>query len=240
MLVIGLDAAAQWKKFGYAIGHYADRRISIESAGIIGDASGLERKIGSRLRSSNDALLAIDAPLGWPKALGQVLAQHSAGDPLEPMPNELFRRVTDDYVHALIRKRPLDVGADKIARAAWRALDVLNLLRHMVGNDIPVLVEPWGRSGVAAIEVYPAATLIVHKIKASGYKDREGLDARRAIAKELEPTVAGITPYAEEADDVFDACLCLLAGLDFLENDALPPVDLGSARKEGWIWVRHP
>jgi len=239
MLVIGLDAAAQWKKFGYAIGHYADRRITIESAGILGDETGLAQKIGSHLLSSQNALVAIDAPLGWPKALGDALAHHHVGEPLALLPNELFRRMTDDYIYCLLGKRSLDVGADKIARAAWRALDVLSQLRRMVGYKIPVLVEPWGRTGWAAIEVYPAATLKAYGIKASGYKGDEGLEARRAIAKAIEPLVTGITPYAEEADDVFDACLCLVAALDFLENHAAPPEDIDLARKEGWIWVRH-
>jgi predicted RNase H-like nuclease len=240
MLVIGLDAAAQWKKFGYAIGHHTDGRISLESAGILGDAAGLAEKIGARLRASPDALIAIDAPLGWPKALGEALAQHQVGDPLALLPNELFRRVTDDHVHRLIGKRSLDVGADRIARAAWRALDVLGQLRHMVTREIPVLVEPWGRSGLGVIEVYPAATLKAHGIQASGYKDHAGLEARRAIARAVEPRVAGIASYAEAPDDVFDACLCLVAALDFLEGRAAPPEDIESARKEGWIWVRQP
>jgi hypothetical protein len=154
-------------------------------------------------------------------------------------PNDLFRRVTDNQVYAQVGKRSLDVGADKIARAAWRALDVLCRLRRITGRDIPVLVEPWDHFGLAAIEVYPAATLKAHGIKAFNYKDSEGVGARRSMARKLESFATGITAYAEEVDDIFDACVCLVAALDFLENKAMPATDITSARKEGWIWVRH-
>jgi len=240
MLVIGLDAAAQWKKFGYSIGHFEDGRVAIESAGLLRDATGLAQEIGAPLRSHRDVLISIDAPLGWPKALGDALIGHHVGAALAPLPNELFRRVTDDYVHTLIGKRPLDVGADKIARAAWRALDVLDQLRRIVGRDIPVLVDRWDQAGVAAIEVYPAATLIAHGLTTSGYKDRDGIDDRRRIAEALEPMATGITLYVDQTDDVFDACLCLVSAVDFLRNEASPPADLNAARKEGWIWVRCP
>lgn len=240
MLVIGLDAAAQWKKFGYSIGQFADGRVMIESAGLLGDAAGLAQKIGVPLRSCKDAIISIDAPLGWPKALGDALVRHHVGATLAPLPNELFRRVTDDYIHELIGKRPLDVGADKIARAAWRALDVLNQLRRIAGRDIPVLVDRWDHVGLAAIEVYPAATLMAHGLATSGYKDKDGIDDRRTIAKALEPLANGIASYVDETDDVFDACLCLVSALDFLRNEAAPPTDINAARKEGWIWTRYP
>lgn len=239
MLVIGLDAAAQWKKFGYAIGSYKAHVITIESAGLLGDETGLVSKIGPYLQVSKSALIAIDAPLGWPKTLGSALANHYAGNALMSSPNHLFRRVTDNHIHTQVGKRPLDIGANKIARAAWRALDVLCHLRRIARRDIPVLVEPWDHSGLAAIEVYPAATLTAHGIRASNYKDNEGAGTRRSMAQKLESLVSGITAYAKEVDDIFDACVCLVAALDFFENKAMPATDIASARKEGWIWVRY-
>jgi len=41
--------------------------------------------------------------------------------------------------------------------------------------------------------------------------------------------------------DVLDAAVCVLAALDFLAGNSMPPV-VGDhlARKEGWIWVKKP
>ncbi|HSG40407.1 MAG TPA: hypothetical protein VLE27_12275, partial [Thermoanaerobaculia bacterium] len=40
--------------------------------------------------------------------------------------------------------------------------------------------------------------------------------------------------------DVLDSVVCVLAGADFLLRKSLAPVDLPTAKKEGWIWVRDP
>ena len=37
--------------------------------------------------------------------------------------------------------------------------------------------------------------------------------------------------------DQLDAAVCVLAAADFLADRAVPPGDLATARKEGWIWV---
>jgi hypothetical protein len=42
-------------------------------------------------------LLAIDAPLGWPAAMGPTLSTHSAGDEITVAPNTMFRRATDRF-----------------------------------------------------------------------------------------------------------------------------------------------
>ncbi len=101
----------------------------------------LELTRGSRQRSPiaivaewaeahSPVLLALDAPLGWPAALGVALAGHRAGGPLEHTPNRLFRRRTDDWVRSRFGKRPLEVGADLIARTAHAALALLEGLRQ--------------------------------------------------------------------------------------------------------------
>jgi hypothetical protein len=66
---------------------------------------------------------AIDAPLGWPKPLAETLIDHRAGLPIETPANAMFRRTTDLFIQRKLKKTPLDVGADRIARTAtqrWR------------------------------------------------------------------------------------------------------------------------
>jgi hypothetical protein len=57
-------------------------------------------------------LIAIDAPLGWPKPLAETLIKHRAGMPIETPANAMFRRNTDLFIQTRLGKRPLDVGAD--------------------------------------------------------------------------------------------------------------------------------
>ena len=67
------------------------------------------------------ALVALDAPLGWPENFGKQLARHHAGQALSSKANEFVRRETDRFVKARIGQQPLDVGADRIARTALEA-----------------------------------------------------------------------------------------------------------------------
>ncbi len=247
MLVIGLDAASQWENFGFAIGRVGGGTVAIEQAGLVatrGGPEGLASIIAPLLRANDQALVAIDAPLGWPAPLGTSLANHRAGEKLAAEKNETFCRETDRWVRRQIGKKPLDVGADKIALAAYTALEALNILRNLSGKPIPLA---WTTQfpGIAAIEVYPAATLKSAGLPDSGYKDSnkdqvERIRVRRDIATGLQLRLTGLATYISAQDDVFDACLCLAAALDFLEGRAAPPADLVKAEREGWIWVRSP
>lgn len=172
--------------------------------------------------------------------MGQLLIEHMAGQRVAISKNELFRRMTDEYVRLNIGKNPLEVGADRIARAAHHALEILSRLREASGKAIPLA---WSHdvTGVVAIEVYPAATLVAHGYEFKGYKASEGgLQVRGRLAKDLKSKVRGIRGSGAVASDhEFDACLCLLAARDFLENEADPPIDFQRAKREGWIWVRR-
>lgn len=70
-----------------------------------------------------------------------------------------------------------------------------------------------------------------------GYK--KSVNVRREIASMLEKRVTGIAQRALEPVDAFDAALCVLAGLDFLEGKAWPPTDQADVLKEGWIWFKR-
>ena len=50
--------------------------------------------VGAWLVEWPNALLALDAPLGWPAALGHALATHRAGAPIAAAADALFRGAT--------------------------------------------------------------------------------------------------------------------------------------------------
>jgi predicted nuclease with RNAse H fold len=241
MVVIGLDAASSLSKFGYAIGRYDAGCVQIEHAGLIESRdheNAIDAYIAPALRGADQALVAIDAPLGWPATLAAELRRHRAGEAFSTEKDALFQRQTDLFVHKCLGKKPLEIGADRIARAAHRALDVLQHLRRASGKSIPLA---WSTqlSGVAAIEIYPAGTLIARDLPHSGYKKKEQGDVRHAIANALAVELPDLKHYADGNADVFDACLCLVAAKDFVDGFAVPPDDLDSAYSEGWIWVRR-
>jgi len=242
VLLIGLDAASDFSKFGYAVGHYERGRVRIKQAGLVDtpiERNALVSIVAPELRGASQALIAIDAPLGWPAALAAELSKHQAGEAFVSDKNAMFRRATDCYVKDLTKKNPLEVGADKIARAAHSALAALKCLRDETGMEIPLA---WDKSFVdmAAIEVYPAGTLKARGFPDSSYKKPEQLNVRLDIANRLADDIDGLATYVNGSADVFDACLCLVAAKDFLEGLAEPPFDLQLAKREGWIWIRNP
>lgn len=187
--------------------------------------------VAQRVETHSPVLLALDAPLGWPAALGVALAGHRAGERLEPAANLLFRRRTDEWIRSRLGKRPLEVGADLIARTAHAALALLEGLRERLGAPVPLLWAPTHLERIGAIEVYPAATR-----RACGPAD---LTDPEQLAR-----WTGSTPsrLATVSADERDAVICTIAGAHFLAGRAEPPplVDRETAEKEGWIWVRGP
>jgi predicted nuclease with RNAse H fold len=245
MLLVGLDAASRLEKFGFAIGAPAEGQVGPVEAGTLvtkGEpADALQRIIIPKLRDAGRALVAIDAPLGWPAPFCESLASHWAGERIKAEKSAVFSRATDRYVKQRIGKNPLEVAADKIARAAHTALEVLAQLREGTGRPIPLA---WSADfqGCAVIEVYPAATLMARGLRSSGYKKADALakSVRRDIAQALRGELPALHGLVDASPDEFDAALCLLAAKDFLEAKALPPEDVALARREGWIWVRAP
>jgi hypothetical protein len=183
----------------------------------------------------------MDAPLGWPESLGRTLNQHNAGAVIETEPNMLFRRETDRDIYRRFRKMPLDVGADRIARTAVAALQLLDRVRGRTGLVIPLSWSPDDKHGVSAIEVYPAGTLLAYGFPASGYKKSEQRTVRTDILGRLSEVLdlpADTNSLLEDADKL-DAIVCVMAAFDFMKHRAVPPSDLLVAKNEGWIWVRE-
>ncbi len=240
MLVIGLDAASQLSNFGYAIGRVESGKVIVHEAGILGSPVhvGIAAIVAAVQRESS-VLLAIDAPLGWPIPLGIMLGAHRAGEPANAEKDSLFRRETDLVVRRLTKKVPLEIGADKIARAAHSALDVLAQIRLRSGMPLPMLWAPTFEGG-GVVEVYPAATLKSNGLPFTGYKKDDERPVRVAIALQLRDVMPDLQKFVDAKADVFDACLCLLAARDFLAGHCQAPTStqLLKAEIEGWIWVR--
>ncbi len=240
--LIGLDCATQPKKVGLARGSFADDRLTVHEIHACSRHDALVATIAGWIREPT--LLAIDAPLGWPRPLVQALAQHRAGAPLElPAAQDAFSRMTDRVVWERNGYKPLDVGADRIARTAEATLRLMQEVRSQGPWDIPLAWAP-GDAKVAMIEVYPAATLQARDLVPRGYKgDKREHVQRRAelldgVRSELKLEIADAALLS--TDHALDAVLCLIAGADFLRGEVVQPAadELELARREGWIWFR--
>ena len=233
--IIGIDCSTNLKKLGICRAVLRSNELIIEKV-----VTGIRDPIPFIHSWITDAttLLAFDAPLGWPADLGKSLSAHMAGEAIDVDGNQLFRRATDRYVRANLGKQSLDVGADRIARTALWAVNFLNKLGHMTGRPISLAWAADFSESVAAIEVYPAATLLARGLALPGYKKIENLSTRIEILSGL---ASEMTIHCERAeitatDDALDSVICALAGYDFLENRCAGPEDLELARKESWIW----
>ena len=153
----------------------------------------------------------------------------------------MFRRMTDRAIHKNVGKTPLDVGADRIARTAHAALRFLGELRKALSCPVPLAWSANTLEGIAAIEVYPAATLSAHGIRSTGYKKPEHVAERREILDALRTHLAlpDNIGLLEEDADALDAVVCLLAAKDFIEGQSVSPHDAQRAEQEGWIWSRR-
>ena len=234
-IIVGVDCATDPNKVGLALAKVSGAGTLLLDGRLGRSEEPTVECIAGWLRESPRALIALDAPLGWPADLGKALADHRSGMPLLTQPNLLFRRETDRFVKRKIGKQPLDVGADRIARTAHSALRLLQKLRVLTGQEIPLALSPDYSHDVAAIEVYPAATLKAHGIRSSGYKKPGQTEERREIIAGLAERMevrTRIGPLEHKAD-VLDAAVCVLAGADFLSGRALSPEDLVTAEWRG-------
>ena len=245
--LIGVDCAVDPRRTGLAVGVLYGGDLRFEGTRLATSAEDLVDAIAEWVRShgNHHTVLAFDAPLGWPIGLGAALAEHRAGDSIELDANALARRATDDFIAARIGKRPLDVGADRIARTAHAALALLGQLRDRLHSRIPLAWQPGLRMGIWAIEVYPAATLLSRGIAIAGCKGKDGAAARKAITAVLrrDPSLSLDRDTSQAmiaTDHLLDAVTCVIAAADFVRGDVLAPEDIERAGREGWIWVRPP
>ncbi len=237
--ILGVDCATLATKTGLARAVLEDGRWIVRDARVGTKDDPPAAVLAAWLAEDPGALLALDAPLGWPADLGEALVGHRAGDAIDAPSERLFARATDHAVQARQGRMPLEVGAGWIARTARATLGLLVEVRSATWQPIPLAWSPDRLDAAAAIEVYPAATLIAHGHALAGYKV-PGSPARAAVVQAW-PDAVVVPPsldLIEVNSDVFDALVCVLAGADFLAGEARGPEDLELARREGWIWVR--
>jgi hypothetical protein len=239
--IIGVDCATVASKVGLARARLENGRWRVSDARTASPLEPPDALLARWLAETPDALLALDAPLGWPLALGEALATHAAGEALKAAPSALFSRATDLAIQQRTGKRPLEVGADRIARTAVAALSLLAALRDATGAPLPLAWDPQDVHTPSAIEVYPAGTLHQHGLPSRSYKEA-GAAARAAIAGWLKSRLdvpVGLDLVQCEGH-LLDALLCIAAGLDVLAGEAVAPGPdaRATARREGWIWVR--
>src|ERR1700732_4645810 len=239
--IIGIDCAVDPCHVGVANGVLSGDQLSLIDVKLCSCSCLPAATAAAYAQGHGDVLFALDAPLGWSRHLGPELFRHSAGQPMEVSADRLFRRETDGFVRENVGKQPLDVGADRIARTARDALDVLQAIGTQLGEQVELAWDESAR-GRKAIEVYPAATLKAHGVRASGYKKPEDSEGRREIAAALEErmTIKGGGQLLLKNSHALDAAVCVLAGADFFRGQSLRPKDPLTSRQEGWIWVRNP
>ena len=239
--IVGVDCATQEERTGLARAVLNDdgvlrlERVTLGTAGESAAAS-----VSQWIADSERFVLALSAPLGWPRTLGAALTSHTAGEPLAESREQLFRRHTDRMVHQALGQQPPEVGADRVARTALAALQLLASVRSLAPRPIPLAWSQGQESG--AIEVFPAATLIGHGVSGAGYKlnTQPGRKARAALLTRLHKQLDVQSMREVMIDDanLFDAAVCALAGADFARGLCVPPPDPERARKEGFIWFR--
>lgn len=240
--IIGIDCATQPKKMGLARAvRERDRYRVTELMVCDGDQHPVE-VVAGWLKDGGTALLAMDAPLGWPISLGRELARHVAGQPISVPSELLFRRLTDRVVARRTGKTPLDVGADRIARTAHSALLFLDHLRKALDEPIPLAWETPLRARIEVIEVYPAATMLARGSSLRGYKKPGAEGERTRLLDDLAPSCdfEAVREAAMRNHDCLDALACVVAGLDFLQGAVVRPDEPNVARDEGWIWFHDP
>ena len=226
--LIGIDCATQPNKMGLALGELDGDRLWIKACRTGNRNEAPASIVCSWLKPGETAVLALDAPLGWPLAIGRALASHQAGAAMGATAHSLFRRQCDDDIYERFGKRPLEVGANFISRTAVAALDLLADIRSITGESIPLAWTPADRELITAIEVYPAATRLAH-----------GSPGKGGSIDGLEPLLdlSGLDGVLPASADAIDALVCVLAAADFIRGRARPPEDLDTARQEGWIWT---
>ena len=244
--ILGIDCASQLKNTGFSIGIYKKGQLIIKDALVGSKFFSLEDVVLKWFNPYEINLIAIDAPLGWPMDMALNLNNHFAGQLLDIEANQMFRRETDRFVKRKTNKQPLDVGADKIARAALAGLKLIGDISSIIKEPIPLAWEPLEIQPVSVIEVYPSLTLFMHAIISKGYKKKENQLEREEIISQLEHHI----DLQKNKDimlfdvNVLDSVVCLLSALDFINGNVELPENYELAKKEGWIWFKkdeeHP
>ena len=221
MTIVGVDCATTNRKTGLAFASLSTNGVmTVEDCLVAKATPSVAAQIRSTLTNASPTLIALDAPLGWPAAFGKHLAEHLAGRALQLDSNSLFRRKTDQVVRDRLGKAPLEVAANFLARTAVVALRTLQELSQLLATDISLAWQPLLRDRIAAIEVYPAATL--RASQRMGFVPTRGTteQCKRKLLNGLHRDgrlrfEAGVL-NAIANGHALDSVLCCVAAVDFL------------------------
>jgi len=229
--IIGIDCATKQRNIGLAFASYQDSKAIVHNVKVGSETTTVLTIIKEWLALGDLTLLALDAPLGWPTDLGMNLHLHKAGECIDVDPDIMFSRYTDRNLWPRLPNKPLEVGANLIARTAHAALRLLGQLREETELTIPLAWDP-NVIETCAIEVYPRATL-------------EMIGIRRELCLSAISKASYLSiDVAEEnlaKKHIIDAVVCVIAAIDFLAGRCQKPNkgEKELAEKEGWIWVRE-
>ncbi|GAB7080347.1 DUF429 domain-containing protein [Megalodesulfovibrio paquesii] len=241
-LLLGLDCAASPVRMGCMLARWDGRQPALLATLTAPSWPELVEGLVEWLRlSPAPALLCMDAPLGWPQSMGPRLTGHHAGQGLCLPADALFSRLTDRRIAQRLGKRPMEVGANYIARAALAAVNLLERLRQASGLPLPLGWTPGRLEKSCALEIYPAGVLACRGLLRPGYKKTAADRAAMVgILERLMDLPQGIREACLGSEHLLDAALCCLGGADYLQGltPGPRPEELETARKEGWIWVR--
>ena len=219
--IVGIDCATQPGNTGLCFATWDGVRLRVKPPRVCTHPGDLVQSIATELVGARRGVVALDAPLGWPAPLAEGLRDHRAGKALAASRSDLFRRTTDRLVEEWSGKRPLEVGANLIARTAHAALAELAALRAVLDVPIELAWTPGPPESLVAIEVYPAVTWMAHGQR---WPEWFPLSDPHQYDRPLH---------------VKDAVLCAVAAVDFLERraDGPAPEYVDVAKREGWIWA---
>lgn len=239
MTIIGLDAAVQDKDIGCVRGEYNHGSFTVTDRWDRKEP--LVDTIAGWIKNSSQSILAIDAPLGWPVSFRKILNTHCAGRPLDIDPELFFKRQTDLDIRNRFRKTTLEITADRIARTAFFTLERMDKIEKQLEAEFQLLWSIQELNNYGIVEVYPAATLLANELPIKGYK-KDNFNVRKKLFEQLKINYHFTNPKELDLTSIehdFDAFICCLAGIDFIEGKSMPPNDLDQEiKEEGWIWVK--
>jgi predicted nuclease with RNAse H fold len=231
---VGIDLAAEPVRTALAViawspGSARLERLSLNMTDeMIVDAAATADRIG------------IDCALGWPIDFVEFVSAHAmaerspAVDGGADWRRRLAYRETDRVVREKSGRWPLSVSTDRLGLTAMRCAGLLGRLA-----TARIEIDRSGATGRVA-EVYPAATLRLWSIDASGY--RVDADTRAAVVDEIARRAPWLglgehRALAIASADALDAIVSALAGrvAALGHFDPAPEPVRDQARREGWI-----
>lgn len=247
MIIIGNDCATQHKYNGLVVLDTIKKEVISAQKGS-NDKQKISEAIAEYIKEHkpNKILLCFDAPLGWPRSFSENVAIHTAGDAIIDCNNinEFFMRKTDLFVYEELKKKPLEVTANFIARTTYSTLSTISEINEHYNMELL-----WSSSkdfDLGFIEVYPSAWLISENLYSNGYeKYKKDSNLRESllgiITKKYNIKVSNQNEeILINSDHIFDAFICTLCGMDFINNKCINPplIEEKEIFKEGWIWFK--